>query len=219
MGIAGCDSSTKKIKGEDEELHKDRGELFSDSINRETDISEKQAKPDYQWAEKWEAGRVVSHEEVEAYGIDECFKILDISDSIFKRIDGNSFKSGCPVKRKDLRYLKLLHYDLQGKIRLGELICNAKIADDLCGIFKTFYDSVYPIASMQLIDEYGADDEVSMQANNTSCFNFRHTSAGNKISRHGYGMAVDLNPLYNPYFNPKKGQILPRKEKFICRVT
>lgn len=161
------------------------------------------------WAQNWEAGRIVSPENVKAYGKDRCFQILEINDSIFKRIDGVSFKNNGIVKIQDLRYLRLIHYDLNGNIRLGELICNAKIAEDLRDIFKVFFDSVYPVANIRLIDEYGADDETSMQANNTSCFNFRPTPGGGKISRHAYGMAVDLNPLYNPYVNPKKGKVLP----------
>lgn len=53
---------------------------------------------------------------------------------------------------------------------------------------------------MVLIDNFNADDELSMQVNNTSSFNFRFiTGSTTKISKHGYGLAIDMNPLYNPY--------------------
>jgi hypothetical protein len=50
-----------------------------------------------------------------------------------------------------------------------------------------------------LIDEYDAVDEPSMADNNSSAFNFRTISDTNIISKHGLGIAVDINPLYNPY--------------------
>ena len=52
---------------------------------------------------------------------------------------------------------------------------------------------------MQLVDDYDADDEQSMRANNTSCFNFRRIAGSTKLSKHSQGLAIDINPLYNPY--------------------
>lgn len=52
---------------------------------------------------------------------------------------------------------------------------------------------------MVLVDEYRADDETSMRANNTSCFCYRTVAGSRKVSAHAMGMAVDINPLYNPY--------------------
>ena len=38
-----------------------------------------------------------------------------------------------------------------------------------------------------------------MEANNTSCFNYRYVDGTTKLSNHSYGTAIDINPLYNPY--------------------
>ncbi len=38
-----------------------------------------------------------------------------------------------------------------------------------------------------------------MKDNNTSCFNYRKIAGTNKLSNHSFGLAVDINPLYNPY--------------------
>ena len=59
---------------------------------------------------------------------------------------------------------------------------------------------------MRLIDEYDADDERSMTDNNSSCFNYRTISHTNKISKHGLGIAVDINTLYNPYTKVVDGE-------------
>lgn len=74
------------------------------------------------------------------------------------------------------------------------------ISDSLLSIFRELYDYRYPIQKMKLVDDYGADDIASAADNNTSCFNFRRSAGvSSSLSRHAYGKAIDINPLYNPY--------------------
>ena len=127
------------------------------------------------------------------------WSINEIDDKIFSRIKGKSYRADCTVPVDELRYLKVLHKDLSGKILEGELICNVTIAAALIDIFQKLFNANYPIEKVRLIDEYNADDELSMRDNNSSCFNFRFVSHTTRISRHGYGLAIDINPLYNPY--------------------
>ncbi len=135
------------------------------------------------------------------------FYISDISDSLFARMQGKSFKSNCTIPRNDLKYLHLLHKTLEGYTLEGELICNKTIAPALLEIFRELYLASYPIEKIRLIDEYDADDERSMSDNNSSCFNFRFISFTTKVSKHGAGLAVDINPLYNPYIKTVKGKL------------
>lgn len=127
------------------------------------------------------------------------FCISEIDLNIFTRIDGKSYKKNCTVPLTDLRYLKVLHKNLNGETLEGELICNTQIAETLLDIFEKLYTGNYPIEKIKLVDEYNASDELSMRNNNSSCFNFRYVSNTTRISKHGYGLAVDINPLYNPY--------------------
>ena len=61
---------------------------------------------------------------------------------------------------------------------------------------------------MILIDEYDADDKKSMEDNNSSCFNFRFIVRTKRVSKHGLGLAVDINPLYNPYVKEIDGELI-----------
>ncbi len=131
--------------------------------------------------------------------MNKSFYISEVTEKIFAKIDGKSYKKNCPLPLGTLRYLHVLHKDLSGKTLDGELVCNVRIADDLLDIFKKLYAENYPIEKIRLIDEYDADDELSMRDNNSSCFNFRYVSYTDRISLHGYGLAVDINPFYNPY--------------------
>ena len=138
--------------------------------------------------------------------MNSMFHVSEIDSEIFARIDGKSYKKNCPLPLNELRYLRLTHKDFNGQAAVGEMICNALIADALIDIFRKLYAANYPIEKIRLIDVYDADDELSMRDNNSSCFNFRFVSHTNRISLHGYGLAVDINPLYNPYIKTVDGK-------------
>ena len=149
---------------------------------------------------------VPPYQSVEAALDKKGFYISKIDDNIFARIKGKSYKDNCTVPLDDLRYLHLLHKDLQGNTLEGEMICNVYIAAALLDIFIKLYNENYAIEKIRLIDEYDADDETSMRDNNSSCFNFRFISHTNKVSKHGLGLAVDINTLYNPYIKEVDGK-------------
>lgn len=132
------------------------------------------------------------------------FSIQEISDSVFARMQGKSFPAHCTVKRSDLRYLQVLHVDADGETHRGEMVCNKAIAEDLLEIFQELYRQRYPIERMRLIDDYDADDERSMQDNNSSSFCYRVVEGSTKLSKHAQGMAVDVNTLYNPCVRKRK---------------
>ena len=138
-----------------------------------------------------------------AQGNDD-FSIDTLSDAVFARMQGRSYPKDCTIKGNELRQVHVLHVDFDGNTTRGEIVCNQAIAQDLVDIFRELYRQHYPIHSIRLIDDFGADDEQSMQANNTSCFCYRVVSGSKKLSMHARGMAIDLNPLQNPYVKRRK---------------
>jgi hypothetical protein len=127
------------------------------------------------------------------------FSVDTLTDAVFQRMLGRSYPEGCTVRRSDLRYLRVRHYDKDGQVHEGELVCHQKISRQLIDIFQRLYEARYPIERISLIDDYDADDEQSMRANNTSCFCYRTVAGSKKLSKHAQGLAIDINPLYNPY--------------------
>lgn len=163
-----------------------------------------QSTDELQKLDNWEAGNVVSEASILIYGIENCFKILEISDDIFSRIYQKSFKTNCTTPRNELRYIKVLHRNAENEILIGEIICHQSISQDVIEILRTLYDNHYPIQQMVLIDNYDASDQKSMQANNSSGFNFRYIAGTQKLSNHSLGLAIDINPLQNPYVKKNK---------------
>lgn len=136
----------------------------------------------------------------------EEFYYEPLSENLRRYITGISYPPAgaeiapsIAITYDDLRYLHILHYDFDGMPAEGELICNAAIADDLLDIFYELYRNEYQIEKIRLIDEYDGDDTVSMEDNNTSCFNYRVVEGSSSLSKHAYGLALDINPFYNPY--------------------
>lgn len=137
--------------------------------------------------------------------LQDSFTKHDISDDVFLRIQNKSYGENCDIPLSELSYIRVLHYGFDGGVYIGELIVNKKIEDIIIEIFKELFDEKYPIERMVLIDEYNADDNLSMKDNNTSCFNYRVIQGSSALSNHAYGMAVDINPFYNPYIRVKGG--------------
>ncbi len=145
-------------------------------------------------------GDIVPDEIVAEYGCECFFSAQELSDELFSLMQGKSYKENCTIPREDLRYLLVLHKNIEGKTLVGEMVVNKSIADDALEIFRELYSASYPIEKMRLVDYYDADDQMSMRDNNSSSFNFRFISHTTKVSVHGRGEAIDINPYYNPYY-------------------
>lgn len=153
---------------------------------------------------EWVVGTVVSEAELKGTPAEMWFRAEEISDEVFARMWLRSWKRECPLRRSDLRYLKMLYCNADGKPQRGEMVVSVSIAEKVLRIFRRLYEAGYRIERMELIDNYMADDETAMRANNSSAFNFRFmTGSTIKVSKHGLGLAIDINPLYNPYVKRK----------------
>ncbi len=155
-------------------------------------------------------------QEKQRHTLAEGFYYEPVSDSLRRYITGFSYPSQAEeaqpeITVEELRYVHILHYDFDGKPAEGELICNRDIAQDLTEIFYELYRNEYRLERVLLIDEYDGDDDASMADNNTSCFNYRVVEGTDTLSRHAFGLAVDVNPFYNPYvtYNNRSRSIFP----------
>jgi hypothetical protein len=163
--------------------------------------------------------KVISHQEIRCILCSPtnlmdpkpCYssEISEISAELELKMHNRSWRDDCPVQLTDLRHITVLHWNFEGAVSVGELIVHRKIAVEMTEIFRELFIAKFPIERIQLIDEYDADDERSMEANNTSAFCCREiTNKPGFFSNHSYGIAIDINPLVNPYV--KGDQVLPK---------
>lgn len=169
----------------------------------------------------------VTKKDLKRYGgADRYFQIYKIKrgDRVYERINGRSYRQNPDIALEDLRYIRALYYDFNGKVRSGEIVVNRSIAGDTLAVFRDLYKVKYQIRKMCLIDDYFPEsktsggkgsapaantaasntaatnaDTASMNDDNTSGFNYRTVAGSGSISMHGYGRAIDINPLENPW--------------------
>ena len=141
---------------------------------------------------------------VQGQNTSDGFTSEPIPDAIWQKMQGKTYVNNPYVSRSDLRYLRVKHWDYDEQTHQGELVCNRLIADKLLAIFRELYKAHYPIQRIRLADEYDADDERQMRDNNTSSFCYRNVSGSKNLSKHARGLAIDINPLYNPYIRYRK---------------
>src|SRR5258708_2649026 len=143
--------------------------------------------------------------------------IIDSNMSAKEAFDGLNPK--CPQDiRKRQKVVKIKYYSSDGKIHQGQLVIDADLKNDIKKVLALALKerfpiySVIPISDKRFRKDGRWDDELSMEANNTSAFNYREITGGGRLSNHAYGRAIDINTLQNPYI--KDAVVLPHGAKY-----
>jgi hypothetical protein len=120
-----------------------------------------------------------------------------------------SYHAGCPVPPSALRAVRLSYWGFDGRAHEGTLVVNRRVTGDVVAIFRRLYEARFPIRRMRPVSAYRGSDDASMAADNTSSFNCRRAvgSATGSWSSHAYGLAIDVNPVENPYL--LRSRVLP----------
>jgi hypothetical protein len=118
-----------------------------------------------------------------------------------------SWREGCPLHWENLSLLTMSYWNFAGRPVKGRMVINSSIAEDVVSIFEKLFAMKFPIERMALVDDYGGDDRAAMRANVTSGFNCRYVDGTERWSNHAFGLAIDINPLINPW--ARDGNVLP----------
>jgi hypothetical protein len=118
-----------------------------------------------------------------------------------------SWRPGCPAALSDLRLLTVSHWGFDGRVHEGQLVVHETAAAPLAKVFRRLYRLKFPIRHMQLDDMYGPERARPASGDVTGSFRCRQSvpspctggSASGRWSNHAYGLAIDVNPVENPY--------------------
>lgn len=124
-----------------------------------------------------------------------------LSDSLkVEMVEMRIWAEDCPISLDRLNLLNLSYVDFEGvEHNDGKMVVLDVVAEKVLDIFKQLFIHKFPINSIKLINDYAGNDDKSMAANNSSAFNYRKVLGTNDLSIHSYGLAIDVNPLQNPY--------------------
>jgi len=124
-----------------------------------------------------------------------------VPPAVRARMDGVSWHGGdprCP-RWDELAYVVVDHVTFDGGAARGELVVAAALAPRAVELFRRLWRLGFPIRQLRLVDEFGASDDASMAADNSSAFNFRVIAGTDTLSQHALGRAIDINPVENPW--------------------
>jgi hypothetical protein len=120
----------------------------------------------------------------------------------------NVIRAGAIVGCDRLKLIKFSYSGFDDRIHGdGEIMVMDAAAENVLRILTKLRDIRFPIAKAKLINHYDGDDDASIADNNTSAFNSRNVAGTNSLSLHAYGLAIDLNPVQNPYVQRSGGKL------------
>jgi hypothetical protein len=145
------------------------------------------------------------------------FSAARLGPATRRRVTGSSWRPGCPVPLADLRLLRIGYRGFDGRDHVGRMIVAATAVPAVHSAFAALFEARFPIRRMRLVDDYGASDFASIEADNTSAFNCRPATGSTRFSEHAYGRAVDVNPIENPYVYTDGSTVHPASRPYLDR--
>jgi hypothetical protein len=128
-----------------------------------------------------------------------------------------------PIGCERLKLVKFSYLGFDGSRHDdGEIVVMDAVAAQVLRIFSSLRNMRFPIAKARPMNVFEGDDNASMRENNSSAFNDRKLTGGDSISLHAYGLAIDLNPVQNPYLVQSGGVIKiepPAGAEYINRLN
>jgi len=119
----------------------------------------------------------------------------------------STWAPGCPVSRQELTWVRMTFWGFDGARHTGEMLINARVAQDVVGVFRRLYEARFPIEQMDITTTAERDAPPTGDGNGTGAFVCRLARGETSFSQHAYGLAIDINPFQNPYV--KGDRVIP----------
>jgi hypothetical protein len=139
----------------------------------------------------------------------DAFRLSSLSQTQRSKMIGVTWRKGCPVGLEKLREVHVRHHTPTEEQASGVLIVHKNVAQETLEIFRKLFQAGFVIQEIRPAAYGAGDDDHLMATNTTSGFNCRRVTGGKGFSKHSYGRAIDINPLWNPYVKGKK--VMPPK--------
>lgn len=111
-------------------------------------------------------------------------------------------KLTCPHLGTPLKVIHPEYVDFDGNVQTGEMVVHEAMAEATLAALADCQKAGFRIACMQPAETFDYDDDKSMAANNSVAYMYRTIAGRQFLSHHALGLALDLNPMQNPYIRP-----------------
>lgn len=126
------------------------------------------------------------------------WSVTPLDEATIARI-GRTWAPGCPVGLDELRLVSLTFWGFDGGHHRGELVVHRDVADEVAWVFGELHAARFPLEDVRVLTSADLDAPPTGDGNVTAGFVCRTTPGGSMVSAHARGLAVDVNPFYNPY--------------------
>jgi len=130
--------------------------------------------------------------------------VSDLPADLEAEMRGTTWHPGCPVPIGQLRLLTLRYWGFDRQVHEGLMVVNGSVAGGVVSAFRQLFDSRFRINQLHLAVKYRTNhDDPTDDRDSTASFNCRQLvtarGPGTTWSQHAYGLAIDINPIENPY--------------------
>ena len=149
-------------------------------------------------------------------------RLRRIPAAIATEMTGATWEPDCPVALEDLRLLRFNYLGLDGEIHRGPMVVDVSVAEDVLGVFEQLFDAGFPLKHVAFARRWRPNAPVDTTRSVTSSFNCRPAlnpdgTPSGSWSEHAFGLAVDVNPLQNPYVAADGSVLRPAAETYVDR--
>jgi hypothetical protein len=137
-------------------------------------------------------------------------------------LDRRTWEPGCPVGIEDLRLLRFNYHGFDDLIKRARMVVHEDVAAEVLGVFERLFDARFRFKHIELSTRWRPHGPIDTTSSRTAAFNCRPalnpdlTPTGT-WSEHSYGLAVDINPLQNPYVAADGTVLRPAAEAYLDR--
>lgn len=127
--------------------------------------------------------------------------VVDSNMSLKEALLQNPLMQAPQEIMEGLSLVSVQYYSFDRHLHEGQIVVDRRLEDDVRKIFKTIVLEKFPVQAVVPSSDsrYMWDDNLLMNANISSAFNYRTIAGTPKLSLHALGQAIDINPLLNPY--------------------
>ena len=147
--------------------------------------------------QSWTCGET-DEDAIRQFGYENCFKVVPVSANFWE--SPKSVDLSPIVNKEDLCEVRSLSYvqrsSGRSELRIGSLLCDKRIANDLLSIFRTLYEEKYPVEGLTIGGELAK--EQLLETNLTFCYYYDSHNSDSADQLQQKGLVVILNPAYPP---------------------
>jgi hypothetical protein len=149
-------------------------------------------------------------------------RIDPLPSAIRREMRGTTWQPGCPVGLDRLRLLRFNYHGFDGQIHRGPMVVHAFVARDVLWVFEQLFEAGFPLKKVALARRWRPNGPTDTTRSITAAFNCRPAlnpdgTPSDRYSEHAYGLAIDVNPLQNPYVAPDGSVLRPAAEAYLDR--